>query len=66
MDFVGKAKVRLEHWLTHNHQHLEEYEDFARQLESSGKSESAKHIREMMDHVARSTECMRKALEALN
>lgn len=65
MDFVAKARVRLEHWLSHNDHHLEEYEEFAKQLESGGKTESAKHIREMVDHVARSTECMRKALAAL-
>jgi hypothetical protein len=65
MDFVGKAKVRLAHWLSHNDHHLEEYEDFARQLENAGKFESAGHIREMVEHVARSTECMKKALGAL-
>ena len=65
MDFVEKARVRLEHWLSHNDHHLEEYEDFAQQLESAGNSESAGHIREMVEHASLSTECMRKALKAL-
>jgi hypothetical protein len=66
MDFVEKARVRLEHWLSHNDHHLEEYEDFASQLESAGKSESARHIREMVKHAALSQECMKKALKALD
>ncbi len=66
MDFVEKARVRLEHWLSHNDHHLEEYRDFAEQLESAGKKESASHIREMVDAAERSAECMRKALQALD
>jgi hypothetical protein len=66
MDFVEKAKVRLEHWLSHNDHHLEEYQDFAEQLETAGKSESARLIRDMVDHAALSAECMRKALRALD
>jgi len=65
MDFVAKARVRLEHWLSHNDHHLEEYADFAQQLESAGNLESAGHIREMVEHAALSAECMRKALKAL-
>ena len=33
MDFIEKTKVRLEHWISHNEHHLEEYEMFAKQLE---------------------------------
>lgn len=65
MDFVHKAGVRIEHWISHNDHHLEDYETFATELESAGKAESAKHIREMILHVARTTECLRKALLAL-
>jgi hypothetical protein len=65
MDFVHKAGVRIEHWISHNDHHLEDYETFATELESAGKAESAKHIREMILHVARTTECLRKAFRAL-
>ncbi len=65
MDFVEKAKLRVEHWLSHNEHHLEEYEQFAEQLEKEGKTESANHIREMANMTAGSTECLKKALEAL-
>jgi hypothetical protein len=65
MDFVEKAKIRLEHWITHNDHHHEEYEMFADQLEQQGKGESAGHIREMMGLASRSTDCLRRALKAL-
>ena len=65
MEFAEKAKVRLEHWITHNDHHHEEYEMFAEQLEGAGKDESAGHIREMIDLSSRSTECLRKALKGL-
>jgi hypothetical protein len=65
MEFTEKARMRLEHWLSHNEHHLTEYRGFAEQLENAGQRESAAHIREMMDHTVRSTECMRKALRAL-
>jgi uncharacterized protein (TIGR02996 family) len=65
MDFVEKAKIRLEHWITHNDHHHEEYLVFADQLEEAGKKESAAHIREMVELSHRSTDCLQKALNAL-
>ncbi len=65
MDFVEKAKLRLEHWITHNEHHQEDYEAFIAQLRESGMQESAGHIQEMMSLTAKSTECLRKALNAL-
>lgn len=65
MDFIDKAKIRLERWITHNEQHLEEYEEFARELEEAGKKGSSEQVREMMDLTNRSNECLRKALKAL-
>lgn len=65
MDFVVKAKIRLEHWITHNDHHQEEYEMFAEQLQEAGKRESADSIREMMKLTAKGTDCLRKALQSL-
>jgi hypothetical protein len=65
MDFVQKARVRIEHWISHNDHHLEDYDAFAGELEAAGKAESAAHIREMILHSTRSSECLRKALRAL-
>jgi hypothetical protein len=65
MEFIEKAKVRIEHWIHHSDHHNEEYEMFAEQLEEAGKSESAGYVREMIDLTSKSTECLRKALETL-
>ena len=65
MEFVEKAKIRLEHWITHNDHHQEEYEMFADQLQEAGKNKSAEHIREMMKLTAKSTDHLRKALDSI-
>lgn len=65
MDFIEKATIRLEHWITHNDHHQEEYEMFAEQLEEAGKKESAEQVREMISLTSKSTDCLRNALKAL-
>jgi hypothetical protein len=65
MEFVEKAKIMLEHWITHNDHHQEEYEMFGEQLEGAGKEESARYVREMTELTSRSTQCLKKALKAL-
>ena len=41
MDSVKKARIRLQHWISHNADHLEEYEELVKELEKHGKIESA-------------------------
>lgn len=65
MDFVEKAKIRLEHWRTHNDHHHEEYQLFAEQLEDAGKTKSATHIREMIALSSKMSDCLRDALKGL-
>ena len=65
MDFLEKAKIRLEHWVDHSDHHIEEYKDFADQLEQAGRSESAEQVREMIKLNQKSTECLKEALKAL-
>jgi len=65
MDFTQKAGIRIEHWLAHNENHLKEYEAFAQELETAGKEKSASSIREMAALTAQSSECLRRALKAL-
>jgi len=65
MDFIEKAKIRLENWITHNNNHKEEYEAFAEQLEEEGKKGSSEHVREMIEMTVRSNECLRRALKTL-
>jgi len=65
MEFVEKAKIRLDHWITHNDHHHEEYDLFAEQLEDAGKRDSAKAIREMIALSVKSNDCLRDALKNL-
>ena len=66
MDFIDKAKIRLERWITHNDQHQEEYRAFAEQLEQEGAKESALLVQEMTDLTAKGTDCLRRALKAID
>ncbi|WP_319524002.1 hypothetical protein [uncultured Desulfosarcina sp.] len=66
MEFEEKARIRMEHWLKHTADHMEEYAQFAAELEGAGKADSARHIREMATLVSKSTECLDNALTALN
>jgi hypothetical protein len=65
MEFVEKAKIRLEHWIHHSEDHHQEYVSFAKELEDAGKIESARHLKDMISLTTRSTECLKKAMKAL-
>jgi len=65
MDFMEKAKVRMDHWIVHNEQHQQEYENFLKDLENANCHESARHMREMIELTTRSTGSLKKALESL-
>ena len=65
MDFIEKATIRLEHWITHNDHHQEEYEIFADQLEEADMKESARHVRDLIDLTSKCTDCLREALKSL-
>lgn len=65
MDFIEKARIKMEHWISHNDHHLEEYESFAQQLEAAGRTESARYVREMTEFTAKGTACLKRALEVL-
>jgi hypothetical protein len=65
MDPLEKAKVRLEHWISHSVHHQEEYELFMEQLQEAGKSESAEQIKQMIALTEKTTECLKRALAAL-
>jgi hypothetical protein len=60
-----KAVIRIEHWIEHNEDHVREYKAFARKLETAGKIECARYILETAKLTDRSSETLRRALEAL-
>jgi len=66
MDFVEKAKIRLEHWKSHNDHHYEEYQIFADHLEDAGKAKSGGYIREMIDLTAKISDCLSSALKEID
>ncbi|MBU0733232.1 MAG: hypothetical protein KKG10_03685 [Proteobacteria bacterium] len=66
MDFIEKAKIRLEHWKSHNDHHHEEYQIFADHLEDAGKTRSAVYVREMSDLTAKISDCLDNALKDLD
>jgi len=65
MDFVQKAKIRLEHWLEHNLHHIDEYQEFIKALKEAGKEKSARYVEEMVDYLIKSNESIKSALKAL-
>ena len=65
MDFQEKVRVRIEHWIRHNEDHLQEYEELAGELDQAGENESAKHITNMVALVEESNQYLRRALETL-
>lgn len=65
MESIEKAKIRIDHWIEHNKDHLQEYEALAEELESVGKYESARSLHEVTALTARSNECMNCALKTL-
>ena len=65
MEFIEKARVRLNHWIAHNDSHQEEYGKFAASLEEAGQTASALQVREMVGLSKKSSECLRRALQSL-
>jgi hypothetical protein len=65
MEFSQRAAVRIRHWMEHNERHLQEYEEFAAQLEAARASRSAAHIREMAALTREIDSCLQKALAAV-
>jgi hypothetical protein len=65
MEFIDKARIRLDHWIHHSEDHYQEYVSFAKELEEAGKIESARHLKDMVSLSVRSTECLKEAMKAL-
>jgi len=61
MNLLEKAGIRIDHWISHNENHLKEYEAFADELDAAGKSESARHVRKTAALTAEGNQCLRQA-----
>jgi len=65
MEAIEKAKIRIDHWIEHNKDHLQEYEALAEELEYLGRHESARSLHDVTALTANSNECLRRALKGL-
>lgn len=65
MDFIEKARIRIENWIHHNEHHQEEYQLFAEQLAEFGERETSAYIEKMIQRTSESTELLRQALDSL-
>ena len=66
MELTEKARIRIEHWLKHSESHLNDYREFAEQLEAADMKAIAVHIRNMADLTDKSNKCLIEALNALD
>jgi hypothetical protein len=65
MDFTEKAVIRIEHWIRHNENHLQEYKTFAHELEKAGKHEGSQYLQEVQALIRESNNCLVKALHTI-
>jgi hypothetical protein len=65
MEFGEKAKIRIEHWMKHTTDHIQEYTKFAEELEQFGHNDAAKPIRDMTEITAQCKKYMKDALSLL-
>jgi hypothetical protein len=65
MDFKEKAKIRLEHWLSHNESHAVDYRRFAGELEAAGLTASRQALDETINRTEQGNAALRRALNLL-
>lgn len=65
MEFKEKAKIRIQHWLKHNQEHAQEYQNMARELEANGLPEVAEAIMALAKNTELGSACLQKAISAL-
>jgi hypothetical protein len=66
MTFTEKSRHRIEHWRRHNEVHLQEYENFAYELETAGAAETAGHVRRVAALMEQATAHLDDALLSLS
>ena len=66
MDEAQKARIRLEHWINHNYEHLKGYLEVSNSLDQMGLPLVGDRIRNAVEHIDRANDEFRKALEQLD
>jgi hypothetical protein len=65
MDDIQKSRVRLEHWINHNLDHIKGYDEVAQLLDKSNFSGAAEMIRRGTRLIEAANSEFQKALESL-
>lgn len=65
MDEAQKARIRLEHWINHNCEHLRGYLEVSNSLDTIGMTSIGDRIRNAVEYIDRANDEFRKALNQL-
>jgi hypothetical protein len=65
MDDIQKSRIRLEHWINHNLDHIKGYDEVAQLLDKNNLSDAAEMIRRGTRLIEAANSEFQKALESL-
>ncbi len=65
MDDIQKSRIRLEHWIDHNFEHIKGYEEVAQLLDNKGFRTAAEMIRRAARLIEEANTEFENALESL-
>lgn len=66
MDEAQKARIRLEHWINHNCEHLKGYLEVSNSLDEIGLTRIGDRIRAAVEYMDKANDEFRKALDQLD
>ncbi len=66
MDEAQKARIRLEHWINHNCEHLKGYLEVSNALDALGLTLIGDRVRNAVEYIDKANDEFRKALEQLD
>lgn len=64
-DDLAKLRILLSHWIEHNDEHAESFQEWAERARELGQEETAQRIEEAVGHVAACNQTLSAALDAL-
>ena len=64
-DTLGKIKILLGHWIEHNHEHGEEFREWADRIKALGKTEAGDDIAQAAQKMVAAGELLSQALDKL-
>jgi hypothetical protein len=64
-DDLAKLRILLPHWIEHNDEHTESFQEWAERARKLGQEETAQRIEEAVERMAVCNEALAEALKAL-